>query len=253
MNATDVQLSQPVSRTPDSIMDRYRENRHWRLYEKEWIYRQFPPAGKTWLDFGCGTGEITTQLAQLGADRVVAIDVAVGLVDMTRKKAQLDGVSDRVHAICGDINELSPEPVDIVLAFAVLHHVPDRLEQFTKTIVRWLKPGGTFIFCEPICYLPALVWLRNHSGVSRDPLDPGERQLTSADLQLIESHFESSERIHFHTLGRLRRIAPSFDHRLRRLDAGLRNVPAARLFSGSVIGVCRKPKASDGVVKKVVT
>jgi SAM-dependent methyltransferase len=249
MDATDVQLSQPVSRMPDGIMDRYRQNPNWKLYQKEWIFRNYPASGKAWLDFGCGTGELTTQLALLGADRVVAIDVAPGLVDMTRRQVQLDGVSDRVHAICGDINELPPEPVDIVLAYAVLHHIPDRLEQFTRTIIRWLKPGGIFIFCEPVCYLPALDWLRNHSGVSRDPLDPGERQLTGADLRLIESHFETSERIHFHTVTRLTRIAPSFDYHLRRVDATLRNIPAAWLLSGSVIGVCRLPKPSDGVVK----
>ena len=246
MDATDAQLSQPVSRTPESILERYRHNRHWKLYQKEWIYRNFPPAGKTWLDFGCGTGEITTQLAQLGAERVVALDVTPGLVGMTKRQAELDGVSDRVRAICGDITQLPPEPVDIVLAYAVLHHVPDRLEEIVETIVRWLKPGGTFIFCEPVCYLPALAWLRDHSGVSRDPLDPGERQLTGVDLELIESYFENSDRIHFHTLTRLSRIAPGFDRQFRRADAILRRLPGSRLFSGVVIGVCRNPRVAPG-------
>jgi SAM-dependent methyltransferase len=243
MGATDIQLSQPVSKMPDGIIDRYRNSQHWPLYQKEWIFRQFPPAGKTWLDFGCGTGEITTQLALLGADRVVAIDVTPGLINMTRKQVQLDGVSDRVQAICGDINELSPEPVDIVLAYAVLHHVPDRLEEFTKTIIRWLKPDGIFIFCEPVCYIPALAWLRNHSGISSDPLDSGERTLTGADLQVVESHFNISERIHFHTTARIARIAPSLDRPLRRVDAILRLIPTSWLLSGSVIGVCRHAKS----------
>src|SRR5262245_48623366 len=110
MSATDVQLSQQIRRTPDAIMDRYRANRHWRLYEKEWIYRNFPPAGKSWLDFGCGTGEITTQLAMLGASRVVAIDVTVGLVEMTARRAEFDGVADRVQGICGDVRSLEPPP-----------------------------------------------------------------------------------------------------------------------------------------------
>jgi hypothetical protein len=65
MDATGVQLSQQVERAPPSIMRRYQRNRHWRLYPKEYIYRNFPPR-RSWLDFGCGTGEITTQLAGLG-------------------------------------------------------------------------------------------------------------------------------------------------------------------------------------------
>jgi 2-polyprenyl-3-methyl-5-hydroxy-6-metoxy-1,4-benzoquinol methylase len=238
--ATEVQLGQGVAAMPESIMERYRTNRHWRLYEKEWIFRNFAPAGKSWVDFGCGTGEITTQLALLGASRVVAIDVTPGLVNMTQQQAECDGVADRVRAVCGDITTIEPEPVDFVLAFATLHHVPDRLEEIIEVIVRWLKPGGTFIFSEPVCYLPALEWMRNHSGVPRDPLDPGERKLTSSDLSLIEGHFSSVERTHFNTFQRLSRIVRATDRPLRRLDAALRPLPGSWRFAGTVLGACRK-------------
>jgi SAM-dependent methyltransferase len=221
-------------------MERYRQNRHWKLYQKEWIYRKFAPGGKAWLDFGCGTGVITTQLAMLGASRVVALDVTPGLVTMAQRQAELDGVADRITAICGDIAEVPPEPVDVVLAFQVLHHVPDQLGEIAEILARWLKPGGLLIFSEPVCYLPVLERLRDHSGVPRDPQDPGERKLTGADLKLIESHFTPVERIHFHLLGRLTRIAPSLDRLLRRADAMLRHVPGAWLLSGQVVSVCRK-------------
>jgi len=237
-HATDVQLRQPVSAMPAGIMERYRKNRHWKLYEKEWIFRNFAPFGKTWLDFGCGTGELTAQLALLGAAHVTSVDVTPG--DMTQRRAELDGVADRVRTICGDITALATEPVDVALAYAVLHHVPERLEEIIGTIVRWLKPGGVFVFCEPICYLPILEWARSHSGVPRDPLDVGERKLTGLDLAVIESHFATAERVHFRALARLDRVTPSFDHQLRRVDAILRHVPASSLVSGTVIGVCRK-------------
>jgi SAM-dependent methyltransferase len=239
-NATEVQLSQTVSAMPADIMDRYRNNRHWKLYQKEWIFRNFAPSGKTWLDFGCGTGEITAQLALLGATHVTSVDVTPGLVGMTQQRVELDGVADRVRTICGDITAIAAEQVDVALAYAVLHHVPDRLEEIIGTIVRWLRPGGVFVFCEPICYLPTLEWVRKHSGVPGDCLDPGERKLTELDLALIESHFDSAERVHFHTLARLSRVIPSFDRQLRYADAMLRRVPAFSRFSGSVIGVCRK-------------
>jgi len=238
--ATDVQLSQPVVAMSEDILKRYRENRHWRLYEKEWIYRNFPPAQGTWLDFGCGTGEITTQLAILGAARVTAIDVTPGLLDMTQKQVEIDGVADRVRTICGDITTTPPEPVDLVLSYAVLHHVPDRLQEVTEAIVRWLKPGGTFIFCEPVCYIPMLEWARDRSGVARDALDDGERKLTGQDLALIESQFRDAKRVHFNTLGRLKRVIPSADRPLRRIDSALRIIPGSWHFSGNVIGICRK-------------
>jgi SAM-dependent methyltransferase len=238
--ATEVQLSETAAATPPDILERYRKNRHWKLYAKEWIYQNFAPTGTTWLDFGCGTGQITTQLALLGATRVIAVDVTPGLLDITKRRADLDGVADRVRTLCGDITTLAPEPVDFVLAYAVLHHVPDRLEEIVGAVHRWLKPGGTFVFCEPVGYLPILEWARNHSGVSREALDPGERKLTEGDLRVIERHFGSARRIHFNTLSRLSRMIPAADRTPRRLDAALRPVPGSRRFAGTVLGVCRK-------------
>jgi len=238
LHATDVQLGQPVERTPDTIIARYRANRDWRLYEKEWIYRNFPPAGRSWLDFGCGTGEIATQLALLGATHVVAVDVTPGLLDMTRRRAQLDGVADRVEATCGDLATIEPQPVDIVLSFAVLHHVADQLASMVPLLRRWLKPGGTFICVEPVAYLPWTDWLRERSGVQLDPLDPGERKLRRADLRQVTSGFSSARAVHFHTLARLNRVWPRGDRFFRRVDALLRPLPGASLCAGTVIEIC---------------
>lgn len=238
VSATDVQLSQPLSPTPVHI-ERYRQNLNWRLYEKEWIFRNVPPNGRSWLDFGCGTGEITTQLALLGASHVTAVDITPGLVEMTRKQAELDQVAGRVHALCGDITRLDPEPVDVAISFAVLHHVPGNIEAVARSIRRWLKPGGIFVFCEPVSYLPGIDWIRYHSGVGFDALDPGERKLTRRDIALIEQNFKSARQVHFRTVARLNRLLPSSDRGLRRLDAAVRHVPGSRFVAGTVIGVCQ--------------
>jgi 2-polyprenyl-3-methyl-5-hydroxy-6-metoxy-1,4-benzoquinol methylase len=129
MIATDLQLSEKVERTPEKIVERYRRNRHWKLYTKEWIYRNFPAAGTTWLDFGCGIGEIATQLALLGATRVIAVDVVPELVAMTERRAALDNGSDRVVTICGEIAKIPPDLVDFILANHVFHHVADELPE----------------------------------------------------------------------------------------------------------------------------
>lgn len=234
-----MQLGQTVTRTPKEIIDRYRHNRDWRLYEKEWVYHNFPPAERSWLDFGCGTGEITTQLALLGASQVIGVDVTAGLVEMTRRRAELDQVSERVKVICGDIRDLRPEPVDVVLSFAVLHHLPDHLGEAIPAIRRWLKPDGVFIAVEPLCYIPALEWLRQHSGVPPDALDSGERKLTEADLRCIERSFAHSTRAHFHCVSRLTRLFPKGDRLFRRIDAAFLGVPGARRLAGMVILVCR--------------
>ncbi len=238
-SATDAQLSQSVERTPVEILSRYRSNRNWRYYEKEWIYRRIPVQGKTVLDFGCGTGEISTQLAALGAEKVLALDVAPGLLDMTRRRAIADGVSDRVETICGSVENLAPQPVDTIVSFAVLHHCFP-LDRSVPAILGWLKPGGYFVASEPVTYSRTLDWLRDRSGVPTGPLDPGERKLNEKDVAYLRSLFSEVRVVHFRLLGRLTRLFPRADFALRVLDRLLLSIPGAWRFAGIAVIVGKK-------------
>lgn len=161
------------------------------------------------------------------------------LVAATRTRSGLDGVSARVQAVCGDLAAIDPQPVDVVLSSAVLHHLPDRLPETMRLFRRWLKPGGVFIAIEPVASMPWLDWLRRHSGVPDSPLDPGERKLTRADLRLIEREFAGSQRVYFRILGRFGRLSPRLNPLFLRLDALLRSLPGASWLSGAVVLVCR--------------
>jgi 2-polyprenyl-3-methyl-5-hydroxy-6-metoxy-1,4-benzoquinol methylase len=239
LTATDVQLGCDVAKTPEGIRLRYQENRDWRLYPKEWIYRNITVKGMDVLDFGCGTGEITTQLAFLGAKQVWGLDVTPGLLRQTQRRAELDGVADRVQTFCGMIQDIEPHPVDVILAFAVLHHCFP-LENLMPTLLRWLKPGGVFVATEPINYLPLLAWMRNHSGIPKDPLDEGERQLNGADVRYVASFFSQRQVVHFHVLGRLRRLWHGKDKWFRQIDQKILRVPMTSKFAGQAIIVCRR-------------
>jgi SAM-dependent methyltransferase len=242
LGATQVQLASEVVRTSVDIRRRYQENRHWRLYPKEWIYKNIPLAGKDILDFGCGTGEITTQLALLGARQVYALDVTQGLLDATQRRAELDAVSDRVQTVCGMVQHVEPRPVDIIIAFAVLHHCFP-LENVMPALLRWLKPGGVFVAVEPVSYLADLEWLRNHSGIPGDALDEGERKLNAADLRYVTSHTSEPQIVHFHVLGRLSRIWPKGDRLWRRMDQLILRVPMAWKLAGTALIVGRRETA----------
>ncbi|MDQ2900054.1 MAG: class I SAM-dependent methyltransferase, partial [Acidobacteriota bacterium] len=195
-----------------------------------------PIEDKDVLDFGCGTGEITTQLAFLGARKVYALDVTPGLLDAANRRAQLDDVADRVESICGLVQDVDPRPVDAIVSFMVLHHCFP-LENMMPALLRWLKPGGVFIAVEPVGYIPALTWLRDHSGIPGDPKDEGERKLNSADLGYLTGLFSKSEIVPFHLLGRLSRIAPRGDRAYRRIDRQLLRVPGFRKLAGIALFV----------------
>jgi SAM-dependent methyltransferase len=240
LDATQVQLESEAVRTSDAIRRRYRENANWRYFPKEWIYKNIPIEGKDVLDFGCGTGEIATQLAFLGANKVYALDVTPGLLDHTRRRAELDEVSDRVETICGMVQDVEAKPVDVVIAFAVLHHCFP-LERMMPSLIRWLKPGGVFIAVEPVSYLKSLEALRHRSGVPFDPLDEGERKLNPTDLQYVASFFPKIEIVHFHVFGRLTRLMPSGDMFFRKLDQLLLKLPGFSKFAGTALIVGRLP------------
>jgi len=239
LTATDVQLASAVVKTPDNIRLRYLENRDWRLYPKEWIYKNIPVKGMDVLDFGCGTGEITTQLAFLGAKKVYALDVTPGLLGQTRRRAELDGVADRVQTVCGMIQNVEHRPVDVILANAVLHHCFP-LENLIPALLRWLKPGGIFVTTEPVSYSPVLAWMRNHSGIATDPLDEGERPLNGTDVEYIVSLLSQPRVVHFHLLGRLTRVWPRGDKLFRRIDQQILRMPMTNRFAGLAIVLGRR-------------
>jgi SAM-dependent methyltransferase len=220
MAALKNQLQEAIEPMPQSVLQRYRECRDWTLFEKEYVFHNFPPAGLRWLDFGCGTGVITSQLALLGAERVIAIEINPELVAMTKARAQVDGVADRITAYCADIMSVTPEPVDIVFSNVVLHHVPDRFHEVIPALKRWLRPGGKLVCIEPVASYKGVEYLRQHSGIPSYPLDEGERKLTEDDLRAIESHFEWSHRQYFRVLNRVERFLPE----TRSLRRGVRMV-----------------------------
>jgi SAM-dependent methyltransferase len=236
LEATEVQLSTKIEITSDETRSRYHENAQWRYYPKEWIYKNISLAGKDVLDFGCGTGEISTQAAFLGARRVYALDVTEGLLDCTDRRAELDGVSRQVETLCGSIQQVEPRPVDVIIAFAVLHHCFP-LENVMPYLLRWLKPGGTFVAVEPVSYIESLEYLRTRSGVPFDPLDEGERKLNALDLDYVASHFERSEIVDFHVLNRLSRLVPAGDYLFRRLDRLILGLPFTSKLAGTALFV----------------
>lgn len=91
------------------------------------------------LDFGCGAGNLTNHLSELGCD-VIAGDVSEGFLDLISSKTY----KTNVKTIClngFDISNIADNSLDMVATYSVLHHVPDYLA-ILKEFMRILKPGG---------------------------------------------------------------------------------------------------------------
>ena len=102
------------------------------------------------LGLGCGSAEITRNIASSGADRkITALEVDRIAHE---KNLQITDLPNVTFGLAGaqDI-PLETNSVDVVFMFKSLHHVPlDLMDSAMREINRVLKPGGQAYISEPV-------------------------------------------------------------------------------------------------------
>lgn len=108
--------------------------------------------GKTVIDFGCGTGGQSVQMARMGAGRVIGIDIQPAMVERARETAQRHGVADRCHFATG-----TDERADIIISKDAFEHFDDPAA-ILRRMGELLKPDG--------CVLAAFgpTWFHPYGG-----------------------------------------------------------------------------------------
>ena len=97
-----------------------------------------PQPGERILDVGCGTGELTNQISQSGAE-VVGIDSSKELIVAAQQ--QFPGLTF-LHRDATQL--LDTEQYDALFSNAVLHWIKDQ-DTVTPRMFRALKPGGRLV------------------------------------------------------------------------------------------------------------
>jgi len=92
--------------------------------------------GKTTIDFGCGSGHQSVEMAQRGAAKVIGIDIQEHLLENGRKIAADRGVSD-LCLFATSTDELA----DVIISKDAFEHFSDPAEVL-KTMSSLLKPTG---------------------------------------------------------------------------------------------------------------
>jgi trans-aconitate 2-methyltransferase len=94
--------------------------------------------GERILDVGCGTGQLTAEIARSGA-HVIGLDSSADMLVNARKNFP------ELSFVLGDAAAFDfPEPFDAVFSNAVLHWVKNT-EGAAASIARALRPGGRFV------------------------------------------------------------------------------------------------------------
>jgi len=115
------------------------------------ILRNHVTAGMTVLDFGCGPGYFTLELARLVGDtgKVIAVDLQEEMLDMIKEKIKGTDLDNRIQTQkCSEDKIGVTEELDFALAYYVLHETPNP-ENTLKEIYAILKPGATLYLAEP--------------------------------------------------------------------------------------------------------
>jgi len=121
------------------------------FYNPEKIFRPYVTEGMTILDIGCGMGFFSIGLAKLVGSEgcVVAADVQQKMLNKLRKRAEKAEVSHRIRIHRCEPNNLGVETlVDFILAFWMVHEVPD-INMFFHQVCSCLKPNGRIFIAEP--------------------------------------------------------------------------------------------------------
>lgn len=231
-------------RIPPDQIDRYRTAAFGpRNTPKDALFaRLLPLDGKRVLDYGCGTGENACLLAACGA-RVTAFDLSPVSIAVARRRAVEHGLSDtiRFDVLTAGHTNYPAAGFDVVLGFAILHHLHTILPTVLREIAHLLAPGGTAGFIEPVANSPTLRFLRHLVPLKRDAT-PDERQLSYRDFDpLRRLDFHDIQFAHFYCLERFHRLIGQRRARaLRWLDHhAQRALPPLRRLYGTLLVTAR--------------
>jgi ubiquinone/menaquinone biosynthesis C-methylase UbiE len=127
------------------------------LQKPDEILKGLVKEGDTAVDIGCGIGYFTIPLARMvgKSGKVIAVDLQEKMLKGMEKRAVKNSLKDRIISHKCTPGSLDvKEPADFILAFYMVHEVPDQ-ERFFGEIKQMLKPAGHILVVEPGMHVKA--------------------------------------------------------------------------------------------------
>jgi cyclopropane fatty-acyl-phospholipid synthase-like methyltransferase len=146
------------------------------------------------LDFGAGTGLITSQVAP-HVSKITAVDISQSMLDKLIAKQEL---KDKVQALCQDItSEPTGIEYDLIMSAMAMHHVEDT-DNMVKQFAVHLKSGAKIALAdldkEDGSFHPKGVEGVYHDGFERD-----EFRATLAKHGFKDINFETAHTVNGET------------------------------------------------------
>lgn len=124
--------------------------RKW-LQDPQKILSPYIKEGMKVLDVGCGPGYFSIELAKMvgKSGKVFSVDMQEGMLQIIRDKIRgttLEGIINLIK--CEQDEIIVQEKVDFILAFYMVHEVPDK-DKFFRSMKNILNEKGAFLIVEP--------------------------------------------------------------------------------------------------------
>jgi ubiquinone/menaquinone biosynthesis C-methylase UbiE len=103
------------------------------------------------LDIGCGPGFFSIELAKMvgNTGKVFAVDLQEGMLQKIRNKIQGTELEERIKLVKSEGEQIDiPKKVDFILAFYMVHEVPNKKILF-EALKDVLNEKGQFLVVEP--------------------------------------------------------------------------------------------------------
>jgi ubiquinone/menaquinone biosynthesis C-methylase UbiE len=136
------------------------------------------------LDYGCGIGQSLQKVIKFHPKKIVGIDISE--VSIQKAKDSIQKSNSNVELLVDNCEKtkFSDNTFDIIYGAGILHHLDISL--CLKELHRVLKPGGRFLFIEPLGTNPLINFYRKLTPHSRSK---DEHPLINRDFQLIRNSF----------------------------------------------------------------
>lgn len=173
--------------------------RHYAVKPTQHVYTSMRHAlgqlhGKRVLEYGCGEGWMTLDLAEMGGT-VYAFDISPEAVKRTRSALAAAQLLNRcsVDVMPAEGLTYAADSFDVAVGFAILHHLD--IPRALIELHRVLKPGGIAYFAEPLASNPLIQAYRKLTPRFRTA---DEQPLVLSRLPSLLSSFRSFEHQEFY-------------------------------------------------------
>lgn len=219
-----------------------------RQYSDDWLAKQCP--GKVALDYCCGLGGMSLQIARSGAF-VHGIDISEESVRTAGELMARNGLASRAHMQVMDAECLSfpARTFDVIVCSGVLHHLD--LTRAYPELARVLKPDGKILCMEAVGHNPLIRLYRKLTPSLRTSWE-ADHILRRCDVLRARQHFQRVSLRFFHLFSIAAvplRKTPLFGAALGALevlDAVVLRLPGLRWMAWQMVFELSGPRTGDG-------